>query len=152
MMSYCTIWNCEPRPTLLTSDMVSWALKKKSAVTTCTDPLYGSHTGLPLLSPKWYKIYNTYNFSLLIFDLKTWPKSILSEIVFSFPCIPEGFINTYPFLIFILSYLKMHLFISLCLYSYYKGNRRRQRCPTLVLLTGKSYGQRSLVGCGPWGR
>ena len=29
---------------------------------------------------------------------------------------------------------------------------RRQWQPTLVLLTGKSHGQRSLVGCSPWGR
>ena len=29
---------------------------------------------------------------------------------------------------------------------------RRQRHPTLVLLPGKSYGWRSLVGCSPWGR
>ena len=30
--------------------------------------------------------------------------------------------------------------------------RRRQRQPTPVLLPGKSHGQRSLVGCSPWGR
>ena len=30
--------------------------------------------------------------------------------------------------------------------------RRRQWHPTLVLLPGKSYGRRSLVGCSPWGR
>ena len=29
---------------------------------------------------------------------------------------------------------------------------RRQRQPTPVLLPGKSHGQRSLVGCSPWGR
>ena len=29
--------------------------------------------------------------------------------------------------------------------------RRRQWQPTPVLLPGKSYGQRSLVGCSPWG-
>ena len=29
---------------------------------------------------------------------------------------------------------------------------RRQWHPTPVLLTGKSHGQRSLVGCSPWGR
>ena len=38
-----------------------------------------------------------------------------------------------------------------------KGNlnntcQRRQWQPTPVLLPGKSHGQRSLVGCGPWGR
>ena len=31
-------------------------------------------------------------------------------------------------------------------------NRRRQWHPTPVLLPGKSHGQRSLVGCSPWGR
>ena len=30
-------------------------------------------------------------------------------------------------------------------------NRRRQWHPTPVLLPGKSYGQRSPVGCSPWG-
>ena len=30
-------------------------------------------------------------------------------------------------------------------------NRRRQWHPTPVLLPGKSRGQRSLVGCSPWG-
>ena len=30
--------------------------------------------------------------------------------------------------------------------------RRRQWHPTPVLLPGKSHGQRSLEGCGPWGR
>jgi len=29
--------------------------------------------------------------------------------------------------------------------------RRRQWHPTPVLLPGKSHGQRSLVGCSPWG-
>ena len=29
---------------------------------------------------------------------------------------------------------------------------RRQWHPTPVLLPGKSHGQRSLVGCNPWGR
>ena len=31
-------------------------------------------------------------------------------------------------------------------------SRRRQWQPTPVLLPGKSYGQRSLVDCSPWGR
>ena len=30
--------------------------------------------------------------------------------------------------------------------------RRRQWHPTLILLPGKSYGRRSLVGCSQWGR
>ena len=33
-----------------------------------------------------------------------------------------------------------------------KSLRRRQWHPTPVLLPGKSYGLRSLVGCNPWGR
>ena len=33
-----------------------------------------------------------------------------------------------------------------------RDNRRRQWHPTPVLLPGKSHGQRSLVGCSPWGR
>ena len=31
-------------------------------------------------------------------------------------------------------------------------DRRRQWHPTPILLPGKSHGQRSLVGCSPWGR
>ena len=31
------------------------------------------------------------------------------------------------------------------------SNRRRQWQPTPVLLTGKAHGERSLVGCSPWG-
>ena len=32
------------------------------------------------------------------------------------------------------------------------SHRRRQWHPTPVLLPGESHGQRSLVGCSPWGR
>ena len=45
----------------------------------------------------------------------------------------------------LLSWLKLCLFLT-CL------ERRRQWHPTPVLLPGKSHGQRSLVGCSPWGR
>ena len=43
------------------------------------------------------------------------------------------------------------------MYSFVYGScntyfRRRQWQPTLVLLSGKSHGQRSLVGCSPWSR
>ena len=43
------------------------------------------------------------------------------------------------------------LFFFFCsfLYSFQQG---RQWQPTPVLLPGKSHGQRSLVGCSPWGR
>ena len=34
----------------------------------------------------------------------------------------------------------------------FKQSRRRQWHPTPVLLPGKSQGQRSVVGCSPWGR
>ena len=38
------------------------------------------------------------------------------------------------------------------LHTFIHKNWRRQWHPTLVLLPGKSHGQRSLVGCSPWGR
>ena len=34
----------------------------------------------------------------------------------------------------------------------FRTERRRQWHPTPVLLPGKSHGQRTLVGCSPWGR
>ena len=37
--------------------------------------------------------------------------------------------------------------VCVCVYKYW----RRQWQPTPVLLPGKSHGQRSLVGCSPWG-
>ena len=43
--------------------------------------------------------------------------------------------------------LKLCCFRSLCAFRW-----RRQWHPTPVLLPGKSHGQRSLVGCSPWGR
>ena len=45
--------------------------------------------------------------------------------------------------------------MSLLLFSFIYSSvymRRRQWQPTPVLLPGKSRGQRSLVGCNPWGR
>ena len=42
--------------------------------------------------------------------------------------------------------------IVLCTIARSSAYRRRQWHPTPVLLPGKSHGQRSLVGCGPWGR
>ena len=41
--------------------------------------------------------------------------------------------------------------ISLLFNMLYRFVRRRQWHPTPVLLPGKSHGQRSLVGCSPWG-
>ena len=36
-------------------------------------------------------------------------------------------------------------------YQFQKRRKRKQWHPTPVLLPGKSHGQRSLVGCSPWG-
>ena len=38
-----------------------------------------------------------------------------------------------------------------CLVTKWQQQWRRQRHPTPVLLPGKSHGQRSLMGCSPWG-
>ena len=48
----------------------------------------------------------------------------------------------FSFLLILESYLEPYHFLCL----------RRQWHPTPVLLPGKSHGQRSLVGCSPWGR
>ena len=52
--------------------------------------------------------------------------------------------------------LAWFLFLSVTLFILYLfillEYRRRQWHPTPVLLPGKSHGQRSLVGCSPWGR
>ena len=48
------------------------------------------------------------------------------------------------------SFLKKYLFLFI--YLAILGLGRKQWHPTLVLLPGKSHGQRSLVGCSPWGR
>ena len=53
----------------------------------------------------------------------------------------------YGFLLFLI-FLKSCLFLVVVMFR----NRRRQWHPTPVLLPGKSHGQRSLVGCSPWGR
>ena len=45
-----------------------------------------------------------------------------------------------------------NVYSGLRIASYCTLERRRQWHPTPVLLPGKSHGQRSLVGCGPWGR
>ena len=43
-------------------------------------------------------------------------------------------------------------FMQRCYTMARRTYRRRQWHPTPVLLPGKSHGQRSLVGCSPWGR
>ena len=45
-----------------------------------------------------------------------------------------------------------YFFFSILLFIYGYAGRRRQWHPTPVLLPGKSHGQRSLLGCSPWGR
>ena len=45
--------------------------------------------------------------------------------------------------------IMIHFFSSFN--SYLSSIRRRQWHPTPVLLPGKSQGQRSLIGCSPWG-
>ena len=50
---------------------------------------------------------------------------------------------------------ELNVNLHVCLYIFkgkYPVYRRRQWHPTPVLLPGKSHGQRSLVGCSPWGR
>ena len=48
---------------------------------------------------------------------------------------------------------KESLLLLYCIFMYsLYCIRRRQWGPTPVLLPGKSHGQRSLVGCSPWGR
>ena len=46
-------------------------------------------------------------------------------------------------------YHRNTVFTILCIFH---NNRRRQWQPTPVLLPRESHGQRSLVGCSPWGR
>ena len=50
------------------------------------------------------------------------------------------------------SYLSFPLPVALYFNRSYANIRRRQWHPTPVLLPGNSHGQRSLVGCSPWGR
>ena len=45
-----------------------------------------------------------------------------------------------------IEFMKIRFMVCCC------AQRRRQWHPTPVLLPGKSRGQRSLVGCSPWGR
>ena len=52
----------------------------------------------------------------------------------------------------LLSLIMPHLFTFVFISVTLGSNGRRQWHPTPVLLPGKSYGRRSLVGCSPWGR
>ena len=53
---------------------------------------------------------------------------------------------------FVLCVCVIGLWSSLVFGLTHHGQWRRQWQPTSVLLPGKSHGQRSLVGCSPWGR
>ena len=44
-----------------------------------------------------------------------------------------------------------YAYIYVCIYIY-TDKRKMQWHPTPVLLSGKSHGWSSLVGCSPWGR
>ena len=53
--------------------------------------------------------------------------------------------------------LQGYMVVLFLVFGFFKGtsilfSRRKQWHPTPVLLPGKSHGQRSLVGCSPWGR
>ena len=52
---------------------------------------------------------------------------------------------------FIISFLEGKIVLVIIYYNYIII-QRRQWHPTPVLLPGKSHGQKSLVGCSPWGR
>ena len=51
-----------------------------------------------------------------------------------------------------LEFLFFLMFLNSSLMNSKNSTWRRQWSPTPVLLPGKSHGQRSLVGCSPWGR
>ena len=57
--------------------------------------------------------------------------------------------NQVSMLLHSLHYVNFYGFTIFKFYS--EATRRRQWHPTPVLLPGKSYGRRSLVGCSPWG-
>ena len=48
--------------------------------------------------------------------------------------------------------LYAHIYRYIYTHTYIHTYQRRQWHPTPVLLPGKFHGQRSLVGCSPWGR
>ena len=56
-------------------------------------------------------------------------------------------------LILLVSYASQHFSLCLNVFSVHYHPDGRRKCQlTPVLLPGKSHGQRSLVGCSPWGR
>ena len=50
-----------------------------------------------------------------------------------------------------IGYTEIMIYFFSSFNSYLSSIRRRQWHPTPVLLPGKSQGQRSLIGCSPWG-
>ena len=58
-------------------------------------------------------------------------------------------ISDYSLLLSLFHWISLCLFLCVSAGMYF---RRRWWHPTPVLLPGKSHGQRSLVGCSPWGR
>ena len=61
--------------------------------------------------------------------------------------------SLYPFLHFFLPSFHILTIYSLLVFIYiWRSYRRRKWQPTPVFWPGESYGQRSLVGCCPWGR
>ena len=76
----------------------------------------------------------------------------------SFLCLPNFviYLKGFPFplsvflLFFLLCFVSFEIFFLFILSNVWV--RRKRWHPTLVLLPGKSHGQRSLVGCSPWDR
>ena len=87
---------------------------------------------LTLYNTSYILIPKVYLAWLLIFPSKTWKSKSLF-----FPYLT--FINSHEMLIGYKAFVTLHC-------------QRRRWHPTPVLLPGKSHGQRSLVGCSPWGR
>ena len=88
-------------------------------------------------------VFLAVSFLSCLYILEINPLSVVSfHLTYSFLCCAKAFkFNQVPFVYY-------------CFYFCYSRRWvwRRQWHPTPVLLPGKSHGQRSLVGCGPWGR
>ena len=97
---------------------------------------FGEHPSshIEMKFKKWKKTFLWWELSWFTF-LKSFIRNV------SYMC------NTTVLTIFIMFYITSLVFIYLI-----PGSWRRQWHPTPVLLPGKSHGQRSLVGCSPWGR
>ena len=108
-----------------------------------------SHASLPF--HKFYIIW------LFAYWTRSQARAMHCDWLTSFFC----FLSAWNFKIFIyklpqvynrwMSFHIMFLYVSLKMLVTYENSRRRQWHPTPVVLPGKSRGQRSLVGCSPWG-